>query len=174
MGQNEASTQSQSRDSGGRAADRDPPVPLESSIDTRRWLLRQHYEEINANFRTAWELYIKFYTVFLTFNVAALAALLSAKVALADSSKWIIVGAFVLQDLLCAVTSGFMARFSERSGKLLDEASIELLADGTKATKGLSARTLPIDLGRWAGWANCGAMLAMVALWIGAGLTKWT
>jgi len=146
----------------------------DNRVGNRLWLLQKHYEEINTNFRTSWDLYIKFYTVFLTFNVAALAALLGAKVDLGDRSKWLVIGAFVVQDLLCAATSGFMARFSVRSGKLLDEARMALLAGSGHRFEGLDGRSLPVELGRWAGWANCGAMLTMVALWLGAGSTQWT
>lgn len=150
------------------------PGSQEGAAENRLWLLQKHYEEINTNFRTSWELYIKFYTVFLTFNVAALAALLGAKVALGDRSKWLVIGAFVAQDLLCAATSGFMARFSVRSGKLLDEARMALLAGSGGSFEGLHRRSLPVELGHWAGWANCGAMLTMAALWLGAGSTQWT
>ncbi|HEX4965089.1 MAG TPA: hypothetical protein VF173_30050 [Thermoanaerobaculia bacterium] len=138
----------------------------------RTWLLQKQYEEINTNFRTAWDLYIKFYTVFLTFNVAALAALFSNNFALAEKSKWLVIGAFVLQDLLCAATSGLMAKFSQHSAEKLEQARTELLKDSAEHGDGIHAGSLPINLGRWAGWANCGAMLAMVVLWFGASLMK--
>jgi len=36
-------------------------------------VLMQRFQEANVVFRTTWDLYLKFYTVFLTFDLAALA-----------------------------------------------------------------------------------------------------
>lgn len=149
-----------------------PHEPSAGREANKTWLLQKQYEAVNTNFRTAWDLYIKFYTVFLTFNVAALAALFSNSFTLVEKSKWLVIGAFALQDLLCAVTSGLMAKFSLRSGKQLEQARKALLQDRVEHGDGIPAASLPVGLARWAGWANFGAMLAMVALWIGAGLVK--
>ena len=149
-----------------------PPEPLADGGANKTWLLQKQYEEVNTNFRTTWDLYIKFYTVFLTFNVAALAALFSNGFTLVEKSKWLVIGAFALQDLLCAITSGLMAKFSLRSGKQLEQARRALLQDRVEYGDGIPAASLPVGLARWAGWANLGAMLAMMALWLGAGLIK--
>lgn len=156
----------------GDAFDSPKPVSSTGGGSNRTWLLQKQYEEVNANFRSSWDLYIKFYTVFLTFNVAALAALFSNNFALAEKSKWLVIGAFVLQDFLCAATSGLMAKFSQRSGEQLEQARTALLKSSAEGSDGIPAGSLPVDLARWAGWANCWAMLTMVALWLGAGLIK--
>jgi hypothetical protein len=47
-----------------------PSFPVEDSANV--WLLKRRHEDISSMFRTCWDLYIKFYTVFLTFSVAAM------------------------------------------------------------------------------------------------------
>ena len=47
-----------------------------SDIDST-WLIKRRHEDLSQTFRTSWDLYIKFYTVFLTFSIAALGLLLS-------------------------------------------------------------------------------------------------
>jgi hypothetical protein len=141
-------------------------------MDNRVWLLQKQYEEVNANFRTSWDIYIKFYTVFLTFNVGAMAVLFGGK-PLDGKVRWPVIFAFMLQDVLCAATSALMARFSWDSGRRLREA-IDALLDaraGEPAEKDLPDSSLPVELGRWAGWANCWAMIAMTILW--ACLALW-
>lgn len=44
-----------------------------------------------------------------------------------------------------------MAKFSQRSGKQLDQARMALLKDGAENGDGIPAASLPVDLGRWAG-----------------------
>jgi hypothetical protein len=159
-------------DAVGAGIDSQTPVLSTGRGSNRTWLLQKQYEDVNTNFRTAWDLYIKFYTVFLTFNVAALAALFSNNFSLAEGSKWLVIGAFVLQDVLCAATSGLMAKFSQSYAEKLEQARAALLKDSAESDEGIPAGSLPVDLSLWAGWANCWAMLAMVALWLGAGIVK--
>jgi hypothetical protein len=56
------------------------------------WVLRSRYAELGLNLRAAWDVYIRFYTVFLTFSMAALAWTLACdKSATAMAVIWLYV-----------------------------------------------------------------------------------
>ncbi|HVT14555.1 MAG TPA: hypothetical protein VHQ90_00040 [Thermoanaerobaculia bacterium] len=132
------------------------------------WVLQKQYEEVNTTFRTSWDLYIKFYTVFLTFDIAAMAFLFGepGKIQHLLGHKRLIVGVFLLQTLLTAITSGFMAVFSDDSRRLLEEAREALLQQDSPTRPDIPGISLPTALAKWAGWANCGAMVTMAILWL--------
>jgi hypothetical protein len=132
------------------------------------WVLQKQYEEVNTTFRSSWDLYITFYTVFLTFDIAAMAFIIGDK----DKSepmlahRPLIVSVFLLQTLLTAITSAFMAVFSEDSLRLLEEARSALLRQDSTPEPEIPKISLPTALAKWAGWANCGAMVAMAIAWL--------
>jgi hypothetical protein len=132
------------------------------------WLLQKQYEEVNINFRTVWDLYLRFYAVFLTFDIAAMALLLGSKPIFQPTAeiKHLIVVVFVLQSLLMAITSGFMALFTEGSRHHLEAARDALLRDEPKHTSEIPKISLPTAIAKYSAWGNCGAMLTMAVLWL--------
>jgi hypothetical protein len=59
----------------------DLAVPITArEAPAQDWLLKRRHEDVSTTFRTGWDLYIKFYTVFLTFSMAAFGLALADKV----------------------------------------------------------------------------------------------
>jgi hypothetical protein len=136
-------------------------------------VLLHRYSDIGVNFRIVWDLYIKFYSVFLTFSVAALAWLASKDdpFAAGGSERWTVVAAFVIQSLFTALTSakialysgevvGQLSQFSDDAATFSEESDVKELCKKT---------SLPTNLARYAGWANFLSMLALAIVWIVVG-----
>ncbi len=137
--------------------------PSDRGASSRTWLLQKQYEEVNTNFRTCWDLWLKFYTVFLTFDIAGIALIVSHDRPLKHSHAIAIV--FVLQTVLTSITSAKMAIFSESSRDHLEAARHALLCEDSDTTP-IPPISMPVDLAKWSGWANCGVMAAMALVWI--------
>jgi hypothetical protein len=128
------------------------------------WVLKQRTKELGTMFRTAWDIYIKFYTVFLTFSLAAMGWLIEHKITSSHSHK-LLAGVFIGQSLLTSITSGAMGFYSYKVGKQLSEVEITLLT-GIHLPPALKrAQTIPSGLGLWSGFANAVAMIGMSWVW---------
>lgn len=103
-------------------------------------------KEQSIAFRATWELYMKFYTVFLTVNFAALAA--TIQYITENNRRWPIILAFVLQNILVGMTSVGMGRYSgnfiERFQQILGAIAEE---SGARLAK-LRGEAVPVWLGR--------------------------
>ena len=134
------------------------------------WVLKQRTKELGTMFRTVWDIYIKFYTVFLTFSLAAMGWLIEHKITSSHSHK-IIAGVFIGQSLLTAITSGAIGFYSYKVGKQLSGVELTLLTGINLPPALRRAQTIPSGLGLWAGFANASAMILMslVWYWIGFG-----
>ena len=130
---------------------------------SRTWLLRKQYEEVNTTFRTCWDLWLKFYTVFLTFDLAGLALIIGGGAAIRH--RQLIVGVFALQTALTSATSAMMPVFSETSRRHLEAARHALLSEEADR-KPIPPISMPTLLAKWSGWANCGVMASMAIVWI--------
>ena len=84
------------------------------------WVLKQRVQDLGTTFRAVWDIYIKFYTVFLTFSLAALSWLIEHKITSSHSHKVIAV-VFIGQSLLTSITSGAIGFYSYKAGKQLSE-----------------------------------------------------
>jgi hypothetical protein len=140
--------------------------------ENRLWLLKSRYADLGTTFRTVWDLYIKFYTVFLTFNIAALGFFLSKGsflAQLATTSKryiYVLVLVFAVQSALLCGTSILMAKYSTKAAA--DQKRLEnelLLGDAQAKVPGFES-VFPLGLARWAALANATVMLGMVAIWV--------
>jgi hypothetical protein len=60
-----------------------------------------------------------------------------------------------------AITSGFMALFTEGSRWHLEEARDALLRDESEHGPKIPRISLPTAIAKYAAWGNCGAMLTM-------------
>src|SRR5882762_4324119 len=55
-----------------------PPIHGASMNESsQEWILKRRYEDLGVTVRMCWDLYIKFYTVFLTFSVVGLGWILT-------------------------------------------------------------------------------------------------
>jgi|SRR5579871_1198992 len=137
------------------------PIPESGNLD---WVLKQRAQEMATMFRTVWDIYIKFYTVFLTFSLAAL-SLLTEHMNTSSHSHKIVAGVFVGQSLLTSITSGAIGCYSRNVGKQLIGVELTLLT-GLRLPPLLNrAQTIPSALGLWCGFANAFAMIGMAAVW---------
>jgi len=114
-------------------------------------------------FRTVWDLYIKFYTVFLTFSLAAMSWLIEHKITSSHSHKVIAV-VFIGQSLLTSITSGAIGIYSYTVGKQLSGVEIALLAGIHLPAALKRMQTIPSGLGLWSGFANAAAMIGMACV----------
>ena len=89
------------------------PSKTESG-DAASWLARKYFDEISLQFRTAWDIYIKWYTVFLTANVLALAGAVQY---VEPDNRLIVAITFCIQNVLALLTAVYMALFSRRTAE---------------------------------------------------------
>lgn len=127
------------------------------------WVLRRRYAELGLNLRAAWDIYIRFYTVFLTFSMAALAWAFANDERL--PAVHMVAWAFVTQTMMTAITSMLMSLHSRRVRK--DQERIEaLLLETDRVPPPSAPPAISVAMTMWAGWANCLAMTAMAAIWL--------
>ncbi len=78
----------------------------------KSWLAKKYFDEVSLQFRTVWDLYIKFYTIFLTFNIAGIAATVQY---ISQDGRHVVVAAFVTQNLVALITALQIAYYSKSS-----------------------------------------------------------
>ena len=93
------------------------------------WVQRKNYELRGEYFRFVWENYLKFYTVFLTLNVAGIG--LTLQHVPPGLSRWVITAAFLAQNLLSGGTAYGVGRYSKEASGLLEEQGRLLTGSGT-------------------------------------------
>lgn len=135
----------------------------------RSWLAREVYKEQVAMFKTAWDIYIKFHTVFITVNVAALAATVQY---IKPENRWPMVIAFVVQNLVSLGTAVAMSRFSRNCATRTHEAACEIVRheagsdSASPAELRLWSSPVPATLGSWSGIANGIGYLSLIGCWV--------
>jgi hypothetical protein len=136
------------------------------------WLARQYFDECSLQFRTVWDLYLKFYVVFLTVNATALGV--TVQYVDLPRSRAVIAIAFVMQNAFAAVTALMISRYSDKVAKRAqDLATFAVLNAVEPATAPLppvfAESPIPGQLGKWGAIANllghgvfCGLWLAVI------------
>jgi len=135
----------------------------ESNTD---WLAKKHFDELSLQLRSVWDLYLKFYTVFLTFNILALAAVVQH---IARDNRTIIVVALVLQNLLSGITAVCIGCFSKDSARRLEDVTLYLLREAPENSQRppfSNHSPIPGRLGFWSGVANAVSHLTLIGCWI--------
>jgi hypothetical protein len=127
------------------------------------WVLRRRYIELGVNLRAAWDTYIRFYTVFLTFSMAALAWVFaySKETPAVRMIAWV----FTAQTIMTAATSMLIARHSYNVRRSQERIEKLLLAAANTPMPAAPA-PISIPMAIWAGGANCLAMTAMAVIWV--------
>ena len=136
----------------------------------QEWILKRRHEDLGVTVRMCWDLYIKFYTVFLTFSVIGLGWMLTrpGDIAVVPRAKQVIAIVFLIQTILTAMTSGGIALYTVHVAH--DQEQIEqLLTQSHPSARPPIRPAVPALLAQWGGWSNCAAMLAMAALWLYVG-----
>src|ERR1043165_7529559 len=93
------------------------------SAENYLWLMKSRYADLGTTFRTTWDLYIKFYTVFLSFNIIGLGYFLSKDLSIKNYIKDVLFAVFAVQSALLCVTSYLMAQYSKNAS--VDQAQLE-------------------------------------------------
>jgi hypothetical protein len=136
------------------------PVPDE-------WLGKKLLDENSLAYRTAWDLYLKFYTVFLTVNILAIGTTVQY---ISQGNRWPITVIFVGSNLIGIATSAFMARFSYISGKRYEDICRLYIESSTEAQHnklaGLGSAPLPGWLGNYCGYACVMNLLLFAICWV--------
>lgn len=143
------------------------------SESPQEWILKRRHEDLGVTVRMCWDLYIKFYTVFLTFSVIGLGWILTrpADVQTIPRGKQVIAIVFLVQTILTAITSAGIALYTGHVAT--DQDHIEdLLTQSHPGGRPSVRPAVPSLLAQWGGWSNCAAMLAMAALWVYTGFIR--
>lgn len=100
---------------------------------------------------SVWDIYIKFWTVFLTVNLAALGIVIEK---VHDKRGGMLIAtAFVAQTLIGCVTAVLMSSYSSGLGASLGPSTTSFLE--------------PLrELGRWGGYGNAAGHIVLAAIWI--------
>ena len=146
-------------------------APVQAENVGLDWVLKQRVQDLGTMFRTVWDIYIKFYTVFLTFSLAAMSLLIEHKVTSPHSHKVIAI-VFIGQSVLTSITSGAIGFYSYKAGRQIYGVEVTLLT-GIHLPPALKrAQTIPSGLGLWCGFANAAAMIGMACVWYWVGFTQ--
>jgi hypothetical protein len=140
----------------------------------QEWILKRRHEDLSLNIRMCWDLYIKFYTVFLTFSVVGLGWVLArpADIQMVPRGKQVIAIVFVVQTLLTAIISGAIALYTARVAHDQEHIEESLLAESPAGARPSLTPGVPVMLAQLGGWSNCAAMVAMATLWLYAGFIR--
>jgi hypothetical protein len=136
------------------------------SVDDLTWLQRTYYQETLKIFTRVWDLYVKFYTVFLTVNILGLGLALQH---IDRGNRLPVVLAFVLQNVLTMGTSLVVAHYSIETDKKLIRLTSFLQESGDApraAVEALQGSPVPTKLARYAAYANCVASACLIVCWI--------
>lgn len=128
------------------------------------WLIKKYIDESSIQYRAVWDLYIKFYTVFLTFNATAIAV--TAEYIKGHEARNLICILFILQNLVSGVTALNISIFSAKmQNKYYDYAIAGAALNGETLPSVLSSSPFVGWLGVWGGLGNCLSHLFFMGLW---------
>lgn len=126
-----------------------------------QWQARQHYQESCTTYRTVWDIYMKFYTVFLTTNVVGVGLVVQH---VETRHRWPIVLAFLIQNLASSVTAFQIAIYSRGESESLSRLARAMTKEG--AVDSQSTSPLPGLLASKAAIVNLVSHLALCLCWI--------
>jgi len=133
----------------------------------RDWVAQKALEECSVQFRTVWDIYIKWYTVFLTFNILALGL---AAEHLKGRSIQVVAVVFVAENLISLVTGIRIGSFSASVKHQADSIAAWLAStDAPQASPAPQAALdfpVPGNLGQWSGYANALSHVFLIICWI--------
>jgi len=132
------------------------------------WLRKKQFDEVSQQFRTTWDMYLKFYTVFLTFNISALGLTIQY---MAGADRLPIVVAFLLQNINSLVTAVRIGHFSRHMAARLncicsDFLRLEGSGNDSRDLRFLTDSAIPGELGYWGGIANAMGHGLLIACWV--------
>lgn len=133
------------------------------TVSDERWLYEKYFDEYSLQLRTSWDLYIKFYTAFLTMNIAALGLTVQY---IETDRRWPLVLLFVLQNFTSLLTAINMSYFTRRTEENIKALTLEIARKPIHKFSILSRSPVPGDLGFWAGWGNAFGLVMFIFCWL--------
>ncbi len=135
--------------------------------ESLKWLQRKQFDEICLQFRNTWDLYLKFYTVFLTFNITALGLTIQF---MSGVNRVPVIVVFLLQNVLSMITAIRISQFSRKMAIRLERICRNLMPEALQSARvefrHLMDSPIPGELGYWGGIANAIAHVLMIVCWI--------
>jgi hypothetical protein len=133
------------------------------------WLTKKYFDEWSLQFRTTWDLYLKFYVIFLSINITALG--LTVQSVHSIRAKAVIAIVFIVQNALAGSTAVMIAIYSSKAASRAQDLAVFALANATSpAPVPLPAvfgeSPIPGSLGRWGGFANLCGHIVFGLLWV--------
>ena len=128
------------------------------------WLLKWQVEDLGTHFRAVWDLYIKFYTAFLTVNVSAL----TLTVQFIDVAKrGPIIFTFAILNLAEFVTALLLGWYSKSVAKRQKRISCELLSIDHETGKlnHLTDSAIPGNLASWSAYIGALSHILLMICW---------
>ena len=135
------------------------PEQKTDAVSNERELAKRYMDELSTQLTSAWDVYIKFYTVFLTANVTALALIEKE-----GNSIVPVVTAFMVQNVVSLATAVYMAFYSRSAAGHFVELSRVLLEPEQVRTT-FKQSPIPGNLGLWAGIANAVSHVGLMVAW---------
>jgi hypothetical protein len=126
------------------------------------WILKQRIEGMSTTFRSVWDLYIKFYSVFLTFTLGAMSWLIEHRETQSmEHNHNVVAVVFIGQGILTCITSVGVASYSCETSNMMVEMEKEIVSVKSMPKSLLETKPLPVALAIWSGSANAAALLGM-------------
>lgn len=130
------------------------------------WLARKYFEETCLQGRTVWDIYMKYFTVFLTINVTALGVVAQY---LEPANRGAIVWAFIGHNLITMTSSlavGIYSRSVTHNLRSLSHVLQKNHVPSSRFQRLMRASPFPGNLGLLCGIANALGNLMLIICWI--------
>jgi hypothetical protein len=130
-------------------------------------LMEKQFEQVSRHLSDVWDLYLKFYTGFLTVNFAALAV--AVQYIEEPNDRLPLTVAFIAQNILSLVTAIGIAKYT-RFAYAKQRDVISLLAERESLTAKeteAAQSSIPVQAGTWGGIANAASHVLFILCWIG-------
>ena len=135
-----------------------------SMKDGEEWFVKSLMDGAFDGYRVVWELYLKFYTVFLTVNLVALGVTVQH---IQVEARWPIVWAFILQNVVSLGTAVAVGMFSLSTTKRHDALLKQVIESSpeNKKFESLAGCPVPGQLGGFCALANVASHVLLMVVW---------
>lgn len=141
------------------------------SSEIRLWSAQKQFDEACTNFRSTWDMFLKFQIAFMVTNMLCLTYLF--KDLISPRIAWAFSAFFAPQCLMTAFSSFNLVKYNASVSVHVDKAAKELKSVDLHAGEALSedapccGTSLPLQFGLAGAWCNVVGNLVLAAGWIG-------
>ena len=132
-------------------------------------VLDKYFDQLGGQFKFLWDVYIKFYTAFLLFNISGLGIAVKFAETLDNKQRWVIVGVFLIQNIFCSIISFMVGSYSCQTAKRMRDLGLEMAKKENTFDHNflihIEKTPIPGELGKWVGYANGVAQIALAIFW---------